>query len=149
MQVWMEPTTWEWDTYNYCDNANADVSYECESNTWVESSDWSNDYASEWYDYDTANTVFVEEEHHDETGNADMTDMEPVTTEPVLDNDGFVVEDEAPMETAPEMPAEMPVDAPMPTDMPATMESMPETAPMPDTPASDEAHDETNPPTEG
>ena len=60
-QCWMEPTQWEWDTYNYCDNANASVSYECESNTWVEGNDWSNDYASEWHDYDTASTVFVEE----------------------------------------------------------------------------------------
>ena len=83
-QCWMEPTQWEWDTYNYCDNANASVSYECESNTWVEGSDWSNDYATEWYDYDSSSTVFVEE-HHEEA-NADMPEtMEPVSTEPVLD----------------------------------------------------------------
>ncbi len=138
-QCWMEPTTMEWDTYNYCDNANASVSYECESNTWVEGNDWSNDYASEWHDYDTASTVFVEEDHEHEA-NAEMPNMEPVTTEPVLDADGFVVEDEAPMveAPAPEMAPEM---APEPVN-----ESMPETEPMPETPATDMAQDDTNPP---
>lgn len=61
VQCWMEPTVWEWDEYNYCDNANSSVSYDCEGNTWVEGSDWSNDYASTWYDYDTAATTFVED----------------------------------------------------------------------------------------
>jgi len=106
-QCWMEPTQWEWDTYNYCDNANASVSYECESNTWVEGSDWSNDYASEWYTYDSANTVFVEENHEqNDEANADMSEpMEPVSTEPVLDADGFVIE-EAPVEPTPVPPVE-------------------------------------------
>lgn len=143
-QCWMEPTQWEWDTYNYCDNANASVSYECESNTWVEGSDWSNDYATEWHDYDTANTVFVEEDHGHEA-NADVpvtepVDAEPVPAEPVLDADGFVLETEAPMEEAPapEMAPEM---APEPVNDP-----MPETEPMPEIPATDMAQDDTNPP---
>lgn len=133
-QCWMEPTQWEWDTYNYCDNANASVSYECESNTWVEGSDWSNDYASDWYTYDSANTVFVEEhhEHHDEA-NADMPEtMEPVSTEPVLDADGFVVE-EAPVEPAPVPPVE--------GDMAPAME--PEVAP--EAPVAPQEGDETPP----
>jgi hypothetical protein len=137
-QCWMEPTTWEWDTYNYCDNANANVSYECESNTWVEGNDWSNDYASEWHDYE-ANTVFVEEDHGQEA-NAEMPVMEPVSTEPELDADGFVLETEAPMTEAPEM--EMaPEMAPAPE-----MEPMPETEPMPEIPATDMDQDDTNPP---
>jgi hypothetical protein len=92
-QCWMEPTVWEWDEYNYCDNANTAVSYESESNTWVETSDWSNDYASDWYEAPA--TVFVEEAH-----------VEPAPA----------------MEPAPEnMPADMPETAPMPEDMPADM----------------------------
>ena len=70
----------------------------------VEGRDWSNDYATEWYDYDSSSTVFVEE-HHEEA-NADMPEtMEPVSTEPVLDADGFLVE-EAPVEPAPVPPVE-------------------------------------------
>ena len=84
-QCWMEPTTWEWDEYNYCDNANSSISYESESNTWVEGNDWSNDYASEWYDMPT--TEFVEE------ANVQMHDEVNVESMPT----------DMPMETAPEM----------------------------------------------
>ena len=50
-QAWMEPTQYEWDEHNYCDNANADVSYDAVESTWTEGNDWSNDFASEWYDF--------------------------------------------------------------------------------------------------
>jgi len=66
-QCWMEPTAWEWDTHNYCDNANCDVSYDMEANTWVDTQDWSNGYADDWYDYPESNTSFATAEvHHDE-----------------------------------------------------------------------------------
>ena len=86
----MEPTVWEWDEYNYCDNANTSVSYESESNTWVETNDWSNGYADDWYEAPT--TEFVETAHVE-------------------------MHDEANVETAP-MPEDMPAD--MPADMPET-----------------------------
>ena len=112
-QCWMEPTVWEWDEYNYCDNANTAVSYESESNTWVETSDWSNGYADDWYEMPA--TVFVEEAHvemHDEVHVEPAPAMEP-----------------APENMPADMPADMPETAPMPEDMPA---DMPETAPMPE-----------------
>ena len=95
-QCWMEPTTWEWDTYNYCDNANASVSYECESNTWVEGNDWSNDYASDWYDMQET-TVFVETvapEYHEEAN----VEHQPA---PAVDGEVNISYEEDAPETAP------------------------------------------------
>ena len=75
MQCWMEPTTHEWDHHNYCDNANCDVSYNMEANTWVEGNDWSNHYADDWYEWPESNTMVTDhhvesapmmEEHHEE-----------------------------------------------------------------------------------
>jgi hypothetical protein len=80
-QCWMEPTQWDWDEYNYCDNANADISYNCESNSWVEGEDWSNHYADDWYDYDSAATVFVED-HHEEMHVEDHAGVEVVEPAP-------------------------------------------------------------------
>jgi hypothetical protein len=78
MQCWMEPTPYEWDEYNYCCNANCDVSYDMEANTWVEGEDWSNHYADDWYAFPESNVEFVEGEvHHD--------DHHEVETAPVLD----------------------------------------------------------------
>ena len=108
-QCWMEPTVWEWDEYNYCDNANTSVSYESESNTWVETNDWSNGYADDWYEAPT--TEFVE------TAHVEMHDEANVETAPM------------PEDMPADMPADMPETAPMPEDMPA---DMPETAPMPE-----------------
>ncbi len=85
MQCWMEPTAWEWDEHNYCDNANCDISYDMTANTWVETQDWSNGYADDWYDYPESNVEFVEGEvHHDEhheMKDAPMMDTMPETTE--------------------------------------------------------------------
>jgi hypothetical protein len=114
-QCWMEPTVWEWDEYNYCDNANTTVSYESESNTWVETSDWSNGYADDWYEAPA--TVFVEEAH------VEMHDEVHVETAPMPAD----MPETAPMPE--DMPADMPETAPMPEDMPV---DMPETAPMPE-----------------
>ena len=110
-QAWMEPTQYEWDEHNYCDNANADVSYDAVESTWTEGNDWSNDFASEWYDFSEGNVVVDTAEVSTEEFVAPEGD-DFVAPEPVLDADGFLVE-----------------DAPMPTDMP--VEDMPmETAPM-------------------
>ena len=105
-QCWMEPTVWEWDEYNYCDNANTSVSYESESNSWVETNDWSNGYANDWYEAPT--TEFVE------TAHVEMHDEVNVETMPT----------DMPMETAPEMePAPEGETAPMPEGETAPMEA--------------------------
>ncbi len=98
-QCWMEPTPYEWDEHNYVCNANCDVSYDSASTEWVEGEDWSNHYADDWYDHGNV------EVHHEEVS-TEVEMPEPVHTEPVLDADGFVIEDEAPVEPAPETPAE-------------------------------------------
>lgn len=107
VQCWMEPTVWEWDEYNYCDNANSSVSYDCEGNTWVEGSDWSNDYASDWYDYDTAATTFVEDAPvtMEPAPAEEHVEPAPVTMEPapVHTHMGDDSHEDMPMEPAPEM----------------------------------------------
>lgn len=67
-QCWMEPTPYEWDEHNIYGNAHCDLSFECESNTWVEGADWSNHYADEWYDCANS-TIIMDEVHHEESGN--------------------------------------------------------------------------------
>lgn len=99
MQAWMEPTPYEWDEYDYCGNADSNTSYESESNTWVEGNDWSNDYASEWYDMPT--TEFVEDANvmpaHDEVHYDDAPAEAP---SPLQEHHA-------------EAPAEAPMEAPM------------------------------------
>ena len=74
-QCWMEPTSYEWDHHNYCDTANCDISYDMTANTWVDTQDWSNGYANDWYDYPESNTEFTHgtvetapmmDDHHEE-----------------------------------------------------------------------------------
>ena len=102
-QCWMEPTQWEWDEHNYCDNANTSISYDCTSSTWVEGSDWSNDYATDWYDYGNVD-VHHEEVHFDDHANVEMAETAPETMEPapIHTNMGDDDHEGMPMEPAPQ-----------------------------------------------
>jgi hypothetical protein len=105
----MEPTQWDWDSYNYCDNANADISYNCEANTWEEGHDWSNNYADDWHDYEASATSFVEdmpaevhhEEHHAEEHVEPAPAVEPAPVHTHMGDDEEHVEPAPVVEEAP------------------------------------------------
>ena len=91
MQAWMEPTPYEWDEYNYCCNADCNTSYDCESNAWVEGNDWSNDYASEWYDMPMEDEV-AEMPAHDEV-HYENAPVEEFVEAPVIEEHAEHVEE--------------------------------------------------------